>query len=190
MGVDDKQVRINTDYIEQLGLQDEPGFIAARDKLLEKFKDRDFGRKVAIHEAAHAVFMEEMGVSNVELLDAEVDYDAERMKFTPLGPSVYGPIPLATSVDAARILAEAEVACAGGVAVRMFCGAASVGDAIDYRRFEERIQSSIAGQMLRLDPAEVWKRAQASVDAKLGDEQFAARVRTKADQYFEQMYET
>jgi hypothetical protein len=181
-------VRINYADVERRGRQTDPNFLAIYWDMQGSFADREFGRKVCLHEAAHAVFMEKSGVPNVKFYGPGIVCDHVNGKFVPIGALVQGGDTPDVNVDEHWILENAKHAAAGGVAVRKFLQANELGDERDYERWIERCKD-LPLYLRHLNPDELWKQAQEAVNVELDNDQTKATILARTEEYLRLLYQ-
>ncbi len=152
------------------------------------FTDRNYGYRVCLHEAAHAVFMELDGIENVRFTGPEIFYDYSIDKCVGATARATGDDHPEVAITDEYIFKRSMHAAAGGVALRVLAGVEDQdtgegGDYPDFKRLYQKNPPSTA------EPPEVfWKRAQEAVATKLGGENVKAKILSRAAEYFQQLY--
>ena len=185
----EEPVKINCDDIVKCGMQGDPRFLAIWQKIQKLYSNPEFGRKVCLHEAAHAHFMEKNGVPHVTFHGPIITYNPITDEFEPEGAFVDGGITPHVQTTEKSILEYAKEATAGGVAVTKFMPVEKAGDNLDFQRFLATFYAIATPEVLQLNPEKIWKDAQDGVNAELDDEQVKAKVFARAEEYFRLLYQ-
>jgi hypothetical protein len=189
-----EHVRINRDDVVRQDRQTDPRFIDLYRRMQASLSDREYGYRVCLHEAAHAVLMEQDGIKNVRFSGPEITYDPSNDEFSgAYGRAEGDPEPV--QVIETLMFRKCVHSAAGGVALRKF-GAVQekdAGDGDDYRqcwmRYEAlRLQSG--GETLGETAEEFWKRAQETASTRLDDPDTKVKVLAKAQEYFLKLYDS
>jgi hypothetical protein len=182
-----EHVRINYADVVQHNLERNPNFLALYWEMQDSFADREFGRKVCLHEAAHAVFMEKSGVPGIKFYGPAIVCDDARRKFVTIGALVEGGDTPNVKVDEHWILENAKHAAAGGVAVRKLLKADEAGDERDFERWIERCVD-LPPHLRHLNPVELWEKGQEAASVELDNEQTRAQVLARTEEYLRLLY--
>lgn len=183
-----EHVRINyTDVILQ-GKHHDSDFLAVYWKLQNRFATREYGHKVCLHEAAHAILMEQDGIKNVRFEKPAILYNPVNGKFPVFGPIVHGG-PTPGETDHASILAEGVRAAAGGIAVQEYLGVRpeESGANIDYRQFMS-LCANTNPEVLKEKPDDLWKQAQDAAQNRLAGAETKEKVVARANEYMTLLY--
>jgi hypothetical protein len=180
-------VRINCSDVQAKHKQADEKFLALYWKMQGKYADRNYGRKICIHEAAHALYLEAEG-HEVWFHSPAIIYEGHTQKYYPIGAIVDGGHGWMPNTEE-LVFKHAKHLVAGGVAVRKFLKIEDAGDETDHRQFIDLCaRLPLALRQLNLDPEEIWTRAQHAVDRELENEELKARLMCKADEYLEKLY--
>src|SRR6266480_224301 len=76
-----EHVKIDCTDVERRGLRQNPGFLRLYWEMQNSFGDRKYGYEVSLHEAAHAILMEQDGLQNVRFSGPDVVYDVMTRQF-------------------------------------------------------------------------------------------------------------
>jgi hypothetical protein len=157
-------------------------------RMQASFEDKNYGYRVCLHEAAHAVLMELDGIKNVRFTGPEIIYDQTIDRCVGAGGRATGDDQPEVEITDEYIFQRTMHMAAGGVALRMLGGAKAedTGEGGDYQDFKRLYRKNPPSNN---EPLEVlWKRAQEAVATKLNDEMIQATFFSKADEYFQQLY--
>jgi hypothetical protein len=187
-----EHVRINRDDVVRQGRQTDPRFIELYRRMQAALSDREYGYRVCLHEAAHAVLMEQDGIKNVQFSGPEITYDPSNDDFSGAYGRAEGD-PESFQVTEALMFRKCLHSAAGGVALRKFAAVQKkdAGDGDDYAqcwmRYEAlRLQSG--RETLEETPKEFWKRAQEAASTRLDDPDTKTNVLAKAQEYLLKLY--
>jgi hypothetical protein len=182
-----EHVKINCDDVTRLHLEQDPRFLKLYWNMQRDFGDRNYGREVCLHEAAHAVLMEQDGIKNVRFAGPDIVYNPFRRDFDGSSARAIGDDQPDAVVDDNYIFKIVQHMAAGGVALRLLANIQDdVGDRGDYEDFARKY----ANRPLSTGGASehVWSRAQHAVAARLAEPETRATVLARADQYFPLLY--
>jgi hypothetical protein len=184
-----EHVRINYADVIVNGKQDDPEFLKVYWALQDRFSDEHFGYRVCLHEASHAVLMEQDGIKNVRFEKPVVLYRPSDGSFRSLGAMVHGDDTPDTTVDEARFLTLTTHAVAGGIALQEYWGLRpeQTGSEHDYRQFLVACVKAPPGA-LKTKPDDLWKQAQEIARSRLTDAATKAKVEARAWEYFDLLY--
>jgi hypothetical protein len=158
-------VRINCADVWKQKKQADQEFLALYWKMQEMYANRAYGRKICIHEAAHALYLEADG-HEVNFFGPAIIYEGRTQTYYPIGAVVDGGHGWMPNTEE-LLLKHAKHLVAGGVAVRKFLKVEQAGDETDYRQFIDLCtRLPLALRQLNLDPEEIWTRAQDAVDQR------------------------
>lgn len=154
----------------------------------DRFGDWGYGYEVCLHEAAHAILMEQDGISNVRFEKPAIVYDQRTDTFHGFGAMVHGDDTPDKKVDEAWILAVTAHTVAGGIALQEYEGVHpnEAGDSNDYKRFLKRCEDSPG--LLKEKPEDLWKRAQDVARTRLTEPATKAKVEARAQEYLKILY--
>jgi hypothetical protein len=76
-----EHVKINCDDVVRHGLQQDPRFLKLYWNMQRDLGDRNYGREVCLHEAGHAVLMEQDAMTNVRFAGPDIIYDLVKRDF-------------------------------------------------------------------------------------------------------------
>jgi hypothetical protein len=180
-----EQVAINCDGVTRFGRQHDPRFLNLYWEMQASFSDRNYGREVCLHEAAHAELMEQDGIENVRFAGPDIAYNPFTNIFIPSSARAIGDDQPHAQVDDDYIFMIVCHMVAGGVALRL-AGIAGVGDDGDFECFKQKYaanppRSGETGEAL-------WKRAQDAVAVRLNEPATAQKVQAKSEAYFRLLY--
>lgn len=181
-------VKINCDDVVKSGMQKDPRFLDIYEQIQKLFSNPKYGRKVCLHEAAHAHFMEKNGVPHITFHGPVITYNPITGKFDMEGAFVDGGVTPDVPATEKSILEYAKEGAAGGVAVTKFMPEEKTGDNLDFQRFLQTFYAIATPEVLQLNPEKIWKDAQDGVNAELDDEQVKAKIFARADEYFHLLY--
>src|ERR1700721_580823 len=128
-------VRINCADIWQQNRQADQEFFGFYWKMQGMYADRDYGRKICIHEAAHALYLEKDG-REVCFRGPAILYDNRTNKYYAIGAMVDGGHDWMPNTKELLFQPPKQLV-AGGVAVRKFLNVDAAGDETDHRQFIE-----------------------------------------------------
>jgi hypothetical protein len=181
-------IRINCADIWAKNRQAEPEFLALYWKMQGMYTDRDYGRKICIHEAAHVLYLETDG-REVHFGGPAILYDNRTQKYYPIGAMIDGGYDWMPNTKE-LLFKHAKHLVAGGVAVRKFLNVDEAGDETDHRQFVEMCAHlPLVLRELNLHPEEIWTSAQEVVDEELENEELKSRLMSKADEYLAKLYQ-
>jgi hypothetical protein len=158
-------------------------------KLQDAFADRQYGYRVCLHEAAHAILMEQEGIANVRFSGPGIKYDYLNDLLSPEGARVTGDDSPLQPLTEAWLLKKAMQMAAGGVALRKYEGTPDqdCGDGTDYEQFL-RIYLIAPAESRIETPESFWKRAQEAASVRLDEADTKTKVLAKADEYLRLLY--
>jgi hypothetical protein len=184
-----EHVRINYADVILNGKQHDPEFLKVYWAMQDRFSDEDFGYRVCLHEAAHAVLMEQDGIKNVRFEKPAVFYRPSDGSFPRLGAMVHGDDTPDKAVDEARLLTLATHAAAGGIALQEYFGVKpeQTGCEHDYSQFLVGCAKAPL-EALKTKPDDLWKQAQEIARSRLTDAATKAKVEARAWEYFDLLY--
>jgi|SRR6267378_591249 len=184
-----EHVRINYADVIVNGKQQDPEFLKVYWAMQGRFSDEDFGYRVCLHEAAHAVLMEQDGIKNVRFEKPAILYRPSDGSFRSLAAMVHGDDTPDKSVDEARLLTLTTHAVAGGIVLQEYCGLKpeQTGSEHDYRQFLVGYFQT-PPEALKTEPDDLWKQAQEIARSRLTDAATKAKVEARAWEYFDSLY--
>jgi hypothetical protein len=183
-------VLINCDHVVSWFKHEDPRFKRLYERMQNDFANQDFGYRVCLHEATHAVLMEIDGLKNVRFSGPEIYYDFGTDAFVAAGARVTcDDQPDAIVNDEYKFMMTRHMV-AGGVALRKFKGlkeeeTGSRGDFADFLRLYKKNPPS-SGEAADA----LWKRAEAAVDAMLEDAKLKEKILARADEYCRVLYQS
>lgn len=182
------EVKINCDHVLSWFKHEGPRFRELYERMQLDFANQDFGYKVCLHEAAHAVVMELDGIQNVRFSGPEIYYNFESDVFGAAGARITGDDQPNAVIDDGYIFMRTKHIAAGGIALRKFMDlqeneAGGGGDYADFRRLFRK-NPPTSGET----PDGLWKRAQEAVDAMLDNSDLKEKVLNRADEYLRLLY--
>jgi hypothetical protein len=165
-------------------LNQHPRFVSLYWQMQESFRDRKYGKKVATHEAAHAVLMEQDNIPNVRFAGPDIRFNGVDFSGT-CGRALGDDMPDAV-VDDDFILMIASHAAAGGEALRNADIKDEVGDSGDYDDFARRyaVNPAKSGE----DAKTFWEKARKAAATRLTEPETQEKVSAKADEYYRLLY--
>jgi hypothetical protein len=180
-----KNIQINCDNVTRFGTQQDQRFIMLYWDMQDRFGDKNYGRQVCLHEAAHAVLMEQDGIKNVKFAGPDISYDPSTNRFIAISARAIGDdMPNAIVNDDFIFMIVCHTA-AGGAALRS-AGIPETGDDEDFQDFSRKYAANPpqSGE----NHMTLWKRAQEAVVARLNDPETRQKVQAKAAEYFRLLY--
>jgi len=182
------EVNINCNHVISWFKHEDPRFRKLYDKMQSDFANKNFGHRICVHEAAHAVLMELDGIKNVRFSGPEIYYNFERDVFGAAGARVRGDDQPDAIVDDSYKFMMTKHFVAGGIALRKFLGLKEneTGEGGDYADFL-RLYSKNPPNNGETAEA-LWKRAQEAVDGMLNDAELKERIMRRADEYLRVIY--
>lgn len=141
----------------------DPRFVGIRARINATYSDPNLIQQIAMHEAAHAIFLEEADTVGIKFFGPKIFYDSTKENpFDYQNASTKGSGRGGKqSFDAAWILKGAKACFAGGVAVRELMGVSDGGDATDTGLFDAFCDTLLASKLVRnIDRAGLAKLAQ------------------------------
>jgi hypothetical protein len=180
-----ENVKINCDGVSRFGKQEDRRFVMLYWDMQDRFGDRDYGRNVCLHEAAHAEIMEQDGIQNVRFAGPDIAYDPRADRFIPSSARAIGDDQPNAVADDNYIFMIVCHMVAGGVALRL-AGIAETGDDGDFQDFKRKYGANPpkSGE----EPEALWKRAQEAVAARLNEPETKRKVQARAEEYFRLLY--
>jgi hypothetical protein len=181
-------VPINCDHVVSWFKHEDARFKHLYERMQEDLSNEDFGYRICLHEAAHAVLMEMDGLKNVKFSGPEIYYNFNADAFSAAGARVTCDDQPNAIVDDAYKFMMTRHMVAGGVALRKFHGlkveeTGNNGDLADFLRLYKK-NPPTTGET----PDAMWKRAEAAVDAMLDKAELKHRILARADEYFRVLY--
>jgi hypothetical protein len=180
-----KNVEINCDGVTRFGRQQDRRFVILYWDMQDRFGDRDYGRHVCLHEAAHAELMEQDGIHNVRFAGPDIIYDPTTDRFIASSARAIGDDQPNAVVDDAFVFMIVCHMVAGGVALRL-AGVAETGEDADFEDFKRKYAANPPKSGEK--PEALWKRAQEAVAARLNEPETKQKVRARAEGYFRLLY--
>ena len=181
-----KHVNINCDGVTRFGKQEDRRFVALYWDMQDRFGDRNYGYEVCLHEAAHAVLMQEDGIQNVRFAGPDIIYDPRTDKFIGSSARATGDDLLNVVVNDAFVFKITSHMAAGGVALRTLANVEECGDEEDYLDFTRKFAqyAPTSGETAK----EYWKKAQDAVAVRLSEPETKSKVLARADEYLKKLY--
>jgi len=182
-------VEIDCSGVAKYGYMTHPVFVKFYWDIQKDFSDHEFGRRVCVHEAAHALLMEADCIQNVRFLGPAIWFNQESKQFEGRGAMVLGDdMPPGTEITADLILNVSTHAAAGGVWLADVEGVVDAqGEERDYNDF--LIRCGTTPPHLRTEsPEQLWKRAKAAALKRLTEPRMKEKVPVRAEQYLAQLY--
>jgi hypothetical protein len=182
------EVEINCDHVVSWLKHEDPRFKALCNRMQTDFADRDYGYRICLHEAAHALLMELDGLKNVRFYGPEIYYNFMIDEFGANGARVHADDqPDAVVDDAYKFMATMH-AVAGGVALRKLKGleGKEAGDGGDYADFLRLYRKNPPKNGESADS--LWKRAENAVSTRLDDAELKEKILARANEYFHELY--
>lgn len=189
-----ENVTIKYESVVLYGKEGDPRFNELYLHMQARFGNREYGYGVCLHEAAHAVLMEQDGVKNVRFVGPEITYDPSNDVFLPAAGKAEGDVEPMRPVTKERMFQKCVHSAAGGVALRVFRIAVhenDSGDGNDYRQCwmrYEALRLQAGRETLEESLEEFWKRAQEAASLRLDDPDTRAKVLKKAEEYLMNLY--
>jgi hypothetical protein len=180
-----ENVKINCDNVTRFGKQEDRQFLTLYWDMQDRFGNRDYGRQVCLHEAAHAEIMEQDGIQNVRFAGPDITYDPSTNKFIPSSARAIGDDQPNAVVDDNYIFTIVCHMAAGGAALRL-AGIAETGDDGDFQDFKRKYTASPPKSGEK--PEALWKRAQEAVATRLNEPEKKRKVEARAEEYFWRLY--
>jgi hypothetical protein len=179
-------VHINCADVVLKGRQADSRFIGLYHYMQQKYRDPEFGKKVCLHEAAHAIYMGRAEHQAIRFIGPAILYNENTDEFIAIGALVDGGFVWAPASEE-TLFQEAKIRAAGGLAVRKLLNHDDAGDEQDRRGFLEVCRSA-PPHLQNINAEEMWARAQAAVEADLDSEQLRVRIWAKTEDFMEELY--
>jgi hypothetical protein len=192
-----EHVRIDVSQIVARHKQTDEAFKRLYWDMQDRFGDRQYGYRVCLHEAAHAILMEQSGIKNVRFSGPAILFDLEKNPktgFFPIGAMASGDDTPMQRITVDWILEVLTHIAAGGIALYDYEGVPLENSDLsgaddDYRVFLMRY-AALPPALRQEAPEIMWRRVQARASAKLNEAETKAKVLARAKQYFESLYPT
>lgn len=179
-------VQINCGDVALFGKLKDYRFVHLYSDMQNSFADRNYGREVCLHEAAHAELMEQDGILNVRFTGPDISYNPHTDEFiASSGRAVGDDQPNATVINDEYIFMIVCHMVAGGVALCL-AGKIETGDDADFEYFKQRYAANPPKSGEK--PEALWKRAQDAVAARLNEQETKQRVEARTQKYFDLLY--
>ena len=181
-------VTIDCTHVISLFKHENPQFKDLYRRMQASFADKNYGYRVCLHEATHAVFMELDGIKNVRFTGPEIIYNYIIDKCVGAGGRATGDDQPEVKITDDYIFERTMHAAAGGVGLRVLRGVdgKDTGEDGDYRDFKRLYDKNPPSN--GEPPEALWKRAQEAVATKLKDEEIKEKILSRASEYFRQLY--
>jgi hypothetical protein len=182
-----EHVKINCDDVVRHRLEQDPRFLKLYWSMQREFGTRNYGREVCLHEAGHAVLMEQDGMTNVRFVGPDIVYSPVRNEFVPSSARIIADDQPNAVVDDEYIFKITEHMAAGGMTLRKLGDIkGKAGDDGDFFDFERKFAN--IPPKSKETAEQFWKRAQDAVAARLDDPATKQRVLEKAQEYYHLLY--
>ncbi|MGB6496338.1 MAG: hypothetical protein WBF09_05030 [Candidatus Acidiferrum sp.] len=166
--------------------QENPGIVRYRARVQQLYGNPSYAVGTCLHEAAHAILMNDNGVQNVKFSGPGIQRNPDGSMF-PYGARVDGDPRIGREIDAALIFERTTDMVVGGVAMQKYSGINDVSDAKDYEVF--LLNCASTPQFFKEEkPEELWARAIKRVDPWLEQPETKRRIFAKAAEYLAQVY--
>lgn len=162
-------------------------FKSYRLKIFELFRDPPFAFGTCLHEAAHAVLMEEDGIPNCRFFGPGIRYDRATRTLFPYGARIDPGKEPDRTLDEALIFERTTQLTVGGVALQKYAGITEVSDDEDYKDFLKRY-SATPDTFRKENANDLWKRAQLNASTWLDKPETKQRVLARAQEYLRLLY--
>ncbi len=178
-------VQIDYASVARFGKLQDQRFLRLYSDMQRDFADRSYGRKVSLHEAAHAELMEQDGIQNVRFVGPDIIYDPRGDNFIASSARAIGDDQPNAYVTDDYIFMIVCHMVAGGVALRL-AGEKETGDKADFEDFKRKYA---ANPPRSGETAEsLWKRAQDAVTIRLSESETKCRIDARTQEYFDLLY--
>jgi hypothetical protein len=184
-----EHVKINIADVVQRGKQQDVEFLTLYWDMQDRFGDKGYGYEVCLHEAAHAILMEQDGIPNVRFEKPAILYNPNTGKFRAFGAMVHGDDIPGNLATPEWILKVTTHAVAGGIALQELLGLnpKDTGDDNDYQSFMVRCATAPPG-LLKESPQDLWLRAQDVARTRLTEPETKTKVEARAQEYLKALY--
>jgi len=156
-------------------------------KIYQLFRDPSYAVGTCLHEAAHAVVLEEDGVPNNMFFGPAIQYDRVTKTLFPSGARIEPGKERKRIVDAALIFERTTQLVVGGVALEKYAGIKEVSDAKDYDDFKKKY-ATMPDDLRNEKPDDLWKRARENASSRLDSPETKMKVFEKASEYLPLLY--
>ena len=144
-------------------VQMQPRFKSLRESLRQHYKDPGFAVGNCVHEAAHALIMEEDSLPNVRFGGPGILYDKRIDELFAYGARVDNDADSKIQLDETVILRRTMHNAIGGVVMYAYTGIEDKSDDADYARTFLPNYLRLPAQFRKQSPEDFWKRAQDKV---------------------------
>ena len=178
-------VQIDCTSVARFGKLRDPRFLRLYSDMQHDFEDRNYGREVCLHEAAHAELMEQDGIQNVRFAGPDIIYDRASDKFIASSARAIGDDQPNATVNDNYIFMIVCHMVAGGVALRL-AGRIETGDSSDFDDFKRKYAANPPKSEEKTDA--LWKRAQDAIAVRLNEQETKRKVEERTEKYFCLLY--
>jgi hypothetical protein len=166
--------------------QTKPEFKEYRTRIYQLHRNPAYAVGACLHEAGHAVLMEEDGVQNVKFSGPGILRKADGSLF-PYGARVDGDPQANHKIDSNFIFVKTTHMVVGGIAMQKYAGINEVSDGEDHRMFLSNCATT--PEFFKDEkPEALWARATRHVELWLERADVESRILAKAAEYLEKLY--
>ncbi len=182
-----EHVKIDCTDVKRRGLDQHPSFLRLYGDMQNSFGDRKYGYEVALHEAAHAVLMEQDGLQNVRFTGPDIIYDVMTRQFKGSSArTIADDMPDAIMTDDFIFMITVHMV-AGRMGLEKLAGIKGYkGDEGDYDDFLKKYTANPPASGDK--PEDWWKRACDRATERLTEPATKAKVLARADEYLGLLY--
>ena len=156
-------------------------------KIFELFGKPEYAVGICLHEAAHAILMEEAGVLNCRFFGPAIQYDRANRTLFPSGARIEPGKERDRKVDEALIFERTTQLAVGGVALQKYAGITEVSDDQDYKDFARKY-ATMPDALRKEEPNVLWKRAQLNASTWLDKPETKQKILARAQGYLQLLY--
>jgi hypothetical protein len=182
-------VTVDVSDLVRQGVENHPVALELCWELQKQFEDSEFGYGVCLHEAAHAVLMEQDGWRNIQFKRPSIKYDPGNKMFYA-GAGIRGDRPLGAVTNLEFIEQVATHGNAGTVAIELLSG-----NRDRYKRDDRRDHAAFIKHCENWpphipweDPELIWNRARDAATARIRNRQTTIKVTEKAREFLSILY--
>jgi hypothetical protein len=162
-------------------------FKELRARIYQLYKVPAYGFATALHEAAHAIVLEDDGVPNVRLTGPGIQYNKHDGSLFAYGARVdHDEKPILT-FDEQKIFESTMRMSVGGVAQEQYAGIVEPSDDGDYGGFLKNYLALPEG-LVKDDPKVYWKKAQDAAILRLDLPETKAKIFARIPEYLDVLY--
>jgi len=174
---------IDFSQISALGMMEDPRFLWCFGDLARRLSDDSEIEATCIHEAAHVIYLEELGITTFQYHNPRVIYDAHERQCAIEMAAISADIPLITATTpmekSALLILVSKYFAAGGAALLKLTAKKDPGDTKDFQDFQERLKI-LGPKKFNESPAfalHMWEKAKDTVTKEIEDEACGIKMR-------------